>query len=360
WMMITRPVDGLAIVLGVLVGLVPDLWERQGMIARRAVAAGVLGMVPFLALQLSVNRHVTGSATTFPHEYYVSRDFPGAEFGFHELHEDIEPRSVVPQKRFFYRVWAAPRIEYHDSSRLWQEWREYRGRTTMKAWAAHPFLFALLPLGVFGLRDRRRLAAVLSIPGFLALYALYCFYPPHYPIVVLLAATTMMALGVREVPRAWRASRGALRVFGLLAALAIAIGAWPFFDDRSVVRELDVSELRRIDETLRRLPHKPAIVLFRWHPRLNPHVEPVYNTDVAWPDDALVIRAHDLGEKNVELIEYYVRTQPQRHLYLLDRGRGRLWYFGSVADVLDGMRRQEASGIAGDGEPGIGAAESSL
>jgi hypothetical protein len=45
----------------------------------------------------------------------------------------------------------------------------------------------------------------------------------------------------------------------------------------------------------------------------------VYNVDVAWPDDALIIRAHDLGARDVEIIEYYGRAQPQRNVYVVDR-----------------------------------------
>ncbi|MDB5301841.1 MAG: hypothetical protein JWO87_3504, partial [Phycisphaerales bacterium] len=47
--------------------------------------------------------------------------------------------------------------------------------------------------------------------------------------------------------------------------------------------------------------------------------EPVYNTDVAWPDDAPVIRAHDLGDaRNREIYAYYARTQPECMFYRFD------------------------------------------
>src|SRR5690606_16995773 len=155
--------------------------------------------------------------------------------------------------------------------------------------------------------------AAFSIPIFLALYAMYCFYIPHYPIVVALAAVTVLVLGLLELPRLYPAQRAAIKVFATIGAAGIAVGAWPFLDSRSVSRGMDTTELRRIDETIERLPHKPAVVLFRWSPRVNPHIEPVYNTDVAWPDEAEVIRAHDLGDKNAELIAYYAERQGGRH-----------------------------------------------
>src|SRR6185436_8120158 len=63
----------------------------------------------------------------------------------------------------------------------------------------------------------------------------------------------------------------------------------------------------------------PAVVLVRYHVSENPHDEPVYNDSVAYPDDADVIVAHDLGARNVELLDYYERTQPGRRYYLFHR-----------------------------------------
>src|SRR5690606_33283491 len=180
----------------------------------------------------------------------VQRDFPNAQFGFHELRPEEQPRSIVPQKRFFYQIWAAPRIEYHDASRVWDEWNRYRARITFAGWTANSALIMLLPLGLFGLRDRRRLAVVLGIPIFLALYALYCFYIPHYPIVVVLAAVTMMVLGLRELPRLYPSRRAAIQAFAVLGIAALLVGSWPFLDRRSVFRGMDTRELRQIDQAL--------------------------------------------------------------------------------------------------------------
>src|SRR5205823_198629 len=63
----------------------------------------------------------------------------------------------------------------------------------------------------------------------------------------------------------------------------------------------------------------PAVVLFRFHPGDNPVEDPVYNDDVIWPDDAPIIRAHDLGPRNIEIARYYATHQPWRKFYLLDR-----------------------------------------
>jgi hypothetical protein len=60
-------------------------------------------------------------------------------------------------------------------------------------------------------------------------------------------------------------------------------------------------------------------VLFTYPEHGNYNEEPVYNIDVPWPDDAAVIRAHDLGPaKNQEIFDYYARTQPDRTFYQFD------------------------------------------
>jgi hypothetical protein len=78
---------------------------------------------------------------------------------------------------------------------------------------------------------------------------------------------------------------------------------------------------------------QPAIVLFRYRKGDNTNEEPVYNVDVAWPDDAAIIRAHDLGERNRELFAYYAARQPQRTVYLYDRAARRLITLGNVVDL---------------------------
>jgi hypothetical protein len=81
------------------------------------------------------------------------------------------------------------------------------------------------------------------------------------------------------------------------------------------------------------------VVLFRFDVENgNPHIEPVYNAGVAWPDDAPVIRAHDLGPaRNQQLYEYYARHQPQRAVYLFDLSAATIQeppvYLGTAAQL---------------------------
>jgi hypothetical protein len=80
---------------------------------------------------------------------------------------------------------------------------------------------------------------------------------------------------------------------------------------------------------------QPAIILFRYTPGDNTNEEPVYNVDVVDPDDAPIIRAHDLGpQRNRELFEYYAARQLQRHVYLFDRRTRTLTPLGKVTDLV--------------------------
>jgi hypothetical protein len=67
--------------------------------------------------------------------------------------------------------------------------------------------------------------------------------------------------------------------------------------------------------------------------------EPVYNTDVAWPDDAPLIRAHDLGERNVELFRYYAQRDPTRRVYRFSRRTGELQDLGQVRELAVAAQR---------------------
>jgi hypothetical protein len=95
----------------------------------------------------------------------------------------------------------------------------------------------------------------------------------------------------------------------------------------------DTSELRDVDAKLAALDRKPAIVLFHFPPDGNPHIEPVYNVDVARPDDAPVIRAQDLGARNKEIFDYYAARQPQRAFYLYNRSDLSIRFLGFAKDL---------------------------
>jgi hypothetical protein len=76
------------------------------------------------------------------------------------------------------------------------------------------------------------------------------------------------------------------------------------------------------------------LVLFTYHSDDPSNLEePAYNWDVMNPDDAPIIRAHDLGPRNAELFAYYAKRQPNRSVYLFDHMANRFQSLGAVSEL---------------------------
>jgi hypothetical protein len=61
----------------------------------------------------------------------------------------------------------------------------------------------------------------------------------------------------------------------------------------------------------------------------------VYNIVSAWPDDALLIRAHDLAARNIEIFRYYAAKQPDRLFFIYDRADDSIRYLGTARELGD-------------------------
>jgi hypothetical protein len=59
--------------------------------------------------------------------------------------------------------------------------------------------------------------------------------------------------------------------------------------------------------------------------------EQTYNAEAAWFDDEPIVRAHDLGSRDTELLHYYADKQPNREVYLFDQASQELTDLGNVA-----------------------------
>ena len=65
--------------------------------------------------------------------------------------------------------------------------------------------------------------------------------------------------------------------------------------------------------------------------------EPVFNDTVAWPDDAPIIRARDLGDRDIELYRYYANRGPDRTVYRFDLHAQTLTRLGRVRELAGGL-----------------------
>lgn len=325
WAAITRPADAVvyALPVGVMV-----LWE----IARRrpprwtsAIAIMLLSAAPFLALQIVFDIGVTGHALRAPYGFYLERDQPGSSYGFHSYKEAMQPRSTLSEKREFYDRWVRPYLRGHTPAHLPALWgRRYLPMlvdTTMQC----RLLLLFVPIGLLALRNRGRTIVFSTLPLFLLVYAFNPFFLEHYALLVIPAVVMLIVLGVRSLASAW--PRFGETLLAMSAAAIVMISLTSFWEINRLISspQTAVSDetfhspfLRFVNTELPRHLDVPAAVLFRYH---SGHFfeEPVYNWDVAWPDNAPIIRAHDLGEaRDRELFAYYARTQPDRTIYRCD------------------------------------------
>ena len=138
-------------------------------------------------------------------------------------------------------------------------------------------------------------------------------------------------------------------MIGWVMTAAIAGTALTALPEANAVRRdqwFDAPLLRGVDKALAGIKHRPAIVLFKYDPERMIHEEPVFNTEAAWPDDAAVIRAHDLGDENARLFAYYATRSPGRAVYRYDEKEETLTYLGTVAEM--------AGAAAGTNRPASG------
>ena len=330
WAAVTRPVDALAFAAPVGAAMLLDLRAAGATrLGLRALAAAfgfvVAGAAPFLLLQAVFNQGVTGSLFKTPYVLYLERYQPGSRFASGRG-PTTALATTLPQKLEYYREFLASNDGRHPGQRV---------RTTGAAAVAAPLLLALVPMGLPGMLRRRRWVLGAAAPLFFGLYLLNPYYLPHYTVPMVPALAMWVAAAGRGLEEA--TSSDGLRRFvtAWLAPATVVLCAGRLPELNSAVRDewIDLPTVRMAHDTLPQAVQRPAVVLFKFRPGNSPHDEPVYNDDVAWPDDASIVRAHDLGERQREVIEYYAARQPDRQLYRYDRGDGMLTRLGTAAEL---------------------------
>ena len=347
WGAITRPIDALAYALPIGLALLLDLRAKPPIVWLKAAALIIAGAAPFLILQIIFDVGVTGHALETPYTLYLQREQPGATFGFHHFDPTARGQSTLPQMQRdleFSQTYFA----LHQPDNFWKPWlftQHPHGFSPRPAYFAMiadttlpaSFLIILLPIGLLGLTDRRSLILWLTFPFFIVLYVLNPFFLEHYAIAIIPAAVLCLLLSIKALTAAFPRFR--VRIVAALTSLLIATaltGLWEInhlivTDPQSQVSdELLPSALLKKSHDLHGLR---AVVLFKWDPTRNWKEEPVCNSDVPWPDDAEVIRAHDLGPRDAQIIDYYASLQPDRSFFLWDQKADKLARLGTAADL---------------------------
>ncbi len=352
---VTRPVDALCFAVPIAADVALGLGRRPGRQPgrqpgrRSAVTVAVMAAAaaPFLALQLTLDRGITGHLLRTPFQAYTDQNYPGSEYGFHAFDPAARPASSSPQVRAAFDYFR-PMIARHTFAGAVDQlfWSHRQGqlltpsqlqRTLVQAWRRpFPLLLWLLPVAALARPTRRRWVVLAVLPLFVALYAGYAFALPHYVLTVAAALTVGVVAGAADLTAAMPSpslARGTrLSTSVLIAGLAVAALPQWYPGHQDVI--FNVRLLPRVDRALATLPPGPAVVLFAYSTRRTLDEEPVYNLGVAWPDDARIVRAHDLGPRaDAALFRYYAARQPARVAYRYDEADDSLTRLGPVADL---------------------------
>lgn len=358
WAAITRPAD--AVCFAMPIGLVmlldwlrPRTPENETELpaasgpsrVRSALVTSLLivaGAAPFLILQAVFNRGVTGHWLETPYTHYLRQDQPNTSFGFHAFDPAQRPASTNVKKQDYYDQFFADYILRHQPGENLTWWGRVYLPMTVDTTLPTRLALPLVAVGLLVvLRDRRRVVVAGVIPFFLLVYYFNTFFLEHYALIIAPAVLLLAVLGIRRTAAAWPRHGLAIRSSLSAGLLAVSVLLLPefnrFWPDRhqSGDETMTSSIMRMAKVELPPALDKPAIVLFAYRFGDSIVEEPVYNSETSWPDDAPVIYAHDLGNRNQELYRYYAERQPERQVYRFDRHAAEpLQDLGKVKDLV--------------------------
>jgi hypothetical protein len=345
WGAITRPVDAMCVAAPLALAVALELRESCNRGRVKFIGLGLAAVLPFLLLQLIYNKGVTGEFKTLPWNYYAQRYDRYDTMSRAPIDLAFRPMSALAQKQRFFDEFTLPAYREKIGKTRLDGLVDRAGRTLagppleeqekmrlIYGALPSPLLIALLPVGLLGLCDRRRWVVWLALPLFVGVYASYTFFLSHYAVAIAPAVMcNLLAAGV-VLRRTWPGVSQPIGWAVTAAIAALAVTAMPELNAARRDQWFDAPLLRQVDRDLTGI-HGPAIVLFKFDPERMVHEEPVFNTEAAWPDDARVIRAHDLGEENGRLFAYYAKRSPGRGVYRYDEREETLTYLGTVGDL---------------------------
>lgn len=331
WLAILRPMEAVCwtVPLGLAVAL--DLkhapWRRWA----GATLLLLAGAIPFLSLQLVANIGITDHWYEMPWVAYAQRDIPYEGLGFHQIDPARRPMSALPQKQQYYDLVNVPAQRAHRLDRVWSDFIQTRDVLLAHATLPNALLLILLPVSILEL-SRRRWVVVLPLLLFLVCFSAYYFFFEWYCLALAPAVVVGVAAGFHAICQTWPKRRW-LAVVLIAPLLAAAIAALPRAVHEKADEPMQLIDQESINAALNRSVQSPAVVLFRFQKGVSLDAEPVYNINTPWPDDAPIVRAHDRGERNVDLYRYYARRQPLRNIYRFNLGDRSLQFLGTAAGL---------------------------
>lgn len=333
---VTRPVDALCFAIPIGIAVLATCFRRGSIAAITGIAAG---LIPFVSLQLLLNHGITGSWVQTPFGLYADTEYPGTNYGFHPYDPAARPQSELPQMQKLYDRYQ-PLLRQHRPDKVLGDLLHHRLGFVLSQLSPSPFpvLILLLPIAVVGLATEQRgtRAPIVVLLATLALFPLlyipYFLFLPTYVLPTAPAIIIGILLGAKVLANTWPSAKRFATVALTIFITGISVASLPNWWHQAPEDVFQASLLASINQQLAALPHYPAVVLFKFDPARNIDEEPVYNADVAWPDEAKVIRAHDLGPLNEEIFGYYAQRQPRRFFYRYDERTRTLQSMGRAGE----------------------------
>lgn len=332
WSAITRPLDAIVFFVPILALMVYDALSAE---RRRPWEVPIAWLImtiaaaPFLSMQLALDKAVTGHIGKTPVQEYHDQFWPGTVGGMRPHLEPgrHRPSTSLPQFQANYDQFVLP--HYRGKPRALTEvyLRE------MEYALPHYLLFALLPVSVMGLVDRRRFAVWAILPLFPTAYVTWVMFIKWYAIVVAPILMYAIVLGADAIVATF--PRGRAFLLPWLTASVAAMGIVHLPELYGPDKPTGSAVMSAFNQAAATQIQKPALVFFRYHPEIAGlwKGEQTYNAEAAWFDDEQIIRAHDLGSRDIELIRYYADRQPGRTVYLFDQSTMELRELGNVSEL---------------------------
>jgi hypothetical protein len=329
WAGLTRPQDLPCFVLPIGVAVAVEMRSAW----RRTVIAVMAEVAPFAVVALICDKGISGEWLTPPWVYYARLYEP--RYGLTlsgGAKPAVFPQNLSPQKRIFAQDLDDSFIQHSHGNFLL--WTKDRLLEALDQGLPQPLLLMLVPLGALAALSARRGILAWGFVIWALIYAGHFSYFSLYTIPAMAGAITLVLLGAESLRTAWPGAQAYLTVAVYGAIVGLSVTNWPqlnrFNRDPLMAYLFDPS----LPEITAAMPKEPAIVLFKFDSSWNVTFEPVYNWQVAWPDDARVVRAHDLGaQRDLELYQYYAQRQPARGVYRYDLKDRSLVFLGTAREL---------------------------
>jgi hypothetical protein len=321
---ITRPVDMFCVALAIGIAIAFELRRNPANLLKTAGLI-VIAALPFLAIQVVQNIGITGKWNQTPLQYYTNHNYPAPILGFQHVTATNVPPTNSLIKKTMMKQWILPAYEEHWRSSLWGIWYPSRIDTIVHYTLPNSLLLILIPLSLMSLREIRRATIIGAMLLFFAIYTADAIFLRHYCLAIAPAMICLILMAWESLERAFPGARSVILTFMLLTLSILAIHALPEFNPGSAPLGTSSADAQITGQIIGALPPRPALVLIQYDPKSDSYdADLAYNPDVAWPDDALTVRASDRGDdENLRIYRYYAQHGQDRDVYLYNRTAAR-------------------------------------